>query len=231
MTHAPQTVTIYLTRHGRTWLNELDRVQGWSDSPLTTAGKEDAVRLGTALSDADMMIDAAYSADMVRHRETAETVLAVMGVDIPVTVTPNLREMSFGGFEGGPNRVMYDAVLAQANVDSLAGLEKRVDGESALLKLFESLEEANPVPTMPTETAREVAARVLQEFEDIVAEAGTRGHENVLVVSSGVTILVVLHALGHPFNEAIKNASVSTLVYAAGEWSVERVNDTSLIGE
>ena len=39
-------VTIYLTRHGKTWLNTVDRVQGWSDSPLTDAGAEVATKLG-----------------------------------------------------------------------------------------------------------------------------------------------------------------------------------------
>lgn len=29
---------IYLVRHGRTWYNEYEKMQGWSDTPLTTDG-------------------------------------------------------------------------------------------------------------------------------------------------------------------------------------------------
>jgi probable phosphoglycerate mutase len=32
------TVTIYVTRHGKTMFNTVHRVQGWADTPLTTAG-------------------------------------------------------------------------------------------------------------------------------------------------------------------------------------------------
>ena len=32
-------VRFYIVRHGQTLLNSLDRAQGWTDSPLTEAGK------------------------------------------------------------------------------------------------------------------------------------------------------------------------------------------------
>lgn len=231
MTSAPNTVTIHLTRHGRTWLNELDRVQGWSDSPLTAAGKEVAVRLGHGLGEAGMTIDAAYSADMVRHRETAETILDAMGADIPVTVTPNLREMSFGGFEGAPNKEMFRAVLDEAHVDDPEQILKQGSGQGLVFDFADRVGAANPEPTMPTETPQQVADRMLWELENIATSAADNGQADVLVVSSGVAILVVLHALGHPVDKEIRNASLSTLVYADGQWTVEGANDTSLIGE
>ena len=33
-----KTVTLYLTRHGNTMLNNTGRMQGWCDSPLTQDG-------------------------------------------------------------------------------------------------------------------------------------------------------------------------------------------------
>lgn len=32
--------TIYLVRHGQTYLNYFYRIQGWTDAPLTKSGKE-----------------------------------------------------------------------------------------------------------------------------------------------------------------------------------------------
>ena len=42
-------VYFYIVRHGQTLLNSLDRAQGWSDSPLTEAGKQMAADIGKKL--------------------------------------------------------------------------------------------------------------------------------------------------------------------------------------
>ena len=66
-------VSFYIVRHGQTLLNSLDRAQGWSDSPLTDAGKQIAVELGHKLKGIDF--NAAYTSDMLRAVQTAELVL------------------------------------------------------------------------------------------------------------------------------------------------------------
>jgi broad specificity phosphatase PhoE len=73
------SVRIFLTRHGETMLNELERAQGWADSPLVADGEEVAEDLGVGLADAGVEFDAAYSADMVRHFSTATIVLDAIG--------------------------------------------------------------------------------------------------------------------------------------------------------
>lgn len=37
---------IYVVRHGRTYLNKYQRLQGWSDAPLTEEGIEGATGWG-----------------------------------------------------------------------------------------------------------------------------------------------------------------------------------------
>lgn len=39
-------LNIYLVRHGQTFYNRYNKLQGWSNSPLTTTGQEQAVRVG-----------------------------------------------------------------------------------------------------------------------------------------------------------------------------------------
>lgn len=60
-------------RHGQTLLNGLDRAQGWSDSPLTDAGKQTAVELGHKLKGIDF--SAVCTSDTLRVVQTAELVL------------------------------------------------------------------------------------------------------------------------------------------------------------
>lgn len=52
-------VRFYIIRHGQTLLNSLDWAQGWTDLPLTEAGKQMAADIGYKLSGIDF--DAAYT--------------------------------------------------------------------------------------------------------------------------------------------------------------------------
>ena len=47
-------ITAYFVRHGQTYLNRYNRVQGWSDAPLTAKGKADAQQTGKELAAIDL---------------------------------------------------------------------------------------------------------------------------------------------------------------------------------
>lgn len=88
--------TLLLARHGETdWNREL-RIQGSSDIALNELGRDQARALAGEL--AAVELDAIYTSDLVRARETAEAVAAAHGLD--VRVDPRLRERSFGSWEG-----------------------------------------------------------------------------------------------------------------------------------
>lgn len=87
--------TLLLVRHGETDWNREGRWQGGSDTPLNDAGREQARALAEQL---DGAIDAVYSSDLARARETAEIVAAKLGLE--VTLDPRLRERGFGSWEG-----------------------------------------------------------------------------------------------------------------------------------
>lgn len=220
-------VTIYLTRHGKTWLNTVDRVQGWSDSPLTDAGAEVATKLGEGLKESGQQFDAAYSGDMVRHFSTASLILEGMGSDLEITRMPELREISFGAFEGMLNSEAIEIILKHAGFESLEDVA--TDGRSPVLALAEYFKDANPDPSLPAESPADVAERAKGALDKIAADEGAKGHDEVLVVTSGMTVQIILEELGYEGAVDIKNASITTLVYSDGQWTIEGVNDTSLI--
>ncbi|MFT3943325.1 MAG: histidine phosphatase family protein [Ancrocorticia sp.] len=220
-------VTIYLTRHGKTWLNTVDRVQGWSDSPLTEAGAEIATKLGTGLKESGQEFDAAYSGDMVRHFSTASNILDGMGSDLEITRMPELREISFGAFEGMLNSEAIEIILKHAGFESME--ELATDGRSPVLALAEYFKDANPDPSLPAESPADVAERAKGALDKIAADEGAKGHDEVLVVTSGMTVQIILEELGYEGAVDIKNASITTLIYKDGQWTIEGVNDTSLI--
>ncbi|WP_309064933.1 histidine phosphatase family protein [Microbacterium sp.] len=121
-----RSVIIYLTRHGRTILNQTETVQGWSDSPLLVGtrpiatapvGKLDegrplAAAVGAEFAEAVGDIDVAYSADGKRHFETATYFLQGAGQDkLTVTQDARLREVNFGEYEGKENKELWSAAV------------------------------------------------------------------------------------------------------------------------
>ena len=90
------TTTILLARHGETDSNREGRFQGHADQPLNETGRTQARALADQL--AATSIDAVYSSDLRRARETAEIVAARRG--IAVATERGLREIDVGSWSG-----------------------------------------------------------------------------------------------------------------------------------
>lgn len=221
-------VRIYLTRHGETMLNELERAQGWADSPLVGDGEEVAEDLGIGLAEAGVEFDAAYSADMVRHFSTAEIVLDAIGQDIEPTRDERLREVAFGRFEGAGNDEMWSFAAEELGFADVGAMFGSVEFTEAL----DAVATASADTDLPAETSAVVGERAVAALEDIAEQAAEDGGGDVLVVSSGITITLALGMLGADLSgitSGIDNAAVSELVYDDGEWTVETVNDLSYV--
>lgn len=87
---------VILVRHGATEWNESGRLQGHGDVPLSALGQQQAQRLAERLRHEP--ITAAFTSDLMRARQTAETILA--GRDLRLRISRRLREMAFGAWEG-----------------------------------------------------------------------------------------------------------------------------------
>lgn len=89
---------IYIVRHGQTLFNYLERVQGWSDSPLTDLGVCQGKAVGEYLSVVEF--DAIYSSDLKRAIDTAKYIKKRQKKQTDILETELLREVYYGGFEG-----------------------------------------------------------------------------------------------------------------------------------
>ncbi|HZP73212.1 MAG TPA: histidine phosphatase family protein [Gaiellaceae bacterium] len=88
--------TLLLVRHGETDWNSERRWQGHADEPLNETGRAQAREVADEL--ADRSIDAVYSSDLSRARETAEIIAARLGLS--VTTDARLREVDVGDWSG-----------------------------------------------------------------------------------------------------------------------------------
>jgi len=91
-----QATRIIAIRHGETDWNVATRIQGQLDIALNDAGRRQARRLADALSGEGL--DAVYSSDLARARETAQAVAGKTGLEL--STDSGLRERGFGVFEG-----------------------------------------------------------------------------------------------------------------------------------
>jgi probable phosphoglycerate mutase len=87
---------ILLVRHGETDWNKAQRLQGHIDIGLNEQGIIQAKLLGSAL--AQEKIDIAYSSDLSRALDTANTITAHH--DVPTFIDANLRERCYGEIQG-----------------------------------------------------------------------------------------------------------------------------------
>ena len=90
------TTRILAIRHGETAWNRDTRIQGSTDIGLNDTGKAQARRVAEALR--DEAVDAVYSSDLLRARQTATAICASTGA--PLHLESGLRERAFGVVEG-----------------------------------------------------------------------------------------------------------------------------------
>jgi broad specificity phosphatase PhoE len=88
--------TLLLVRHGETDWNADGRLQGQTDRPLSDFGRRQARQLAADLADEEL--EAIYSSDLARARETAEIVGEQLR--LAVVLDPDLREKDWGTWEG-----------------------------------------------------------------------------------------------------------------------------------
>src|SRR5689334_1232752 len=88
-----------LVRHGQSQWNLENRFTGWTDVPLTEAGRREAERAGELLH--DIAVDRAFTSALRRAQETLAIVLRVLHQeDVPNVRDAALNERDYGDLTG-----------------------------------------------------------------------------------------------------------------------------------
>lgn len=94
--NVPPVAAWTFIRHGQSVANAQGWFAGHRDAPLTEHGRQQAE--AARLAAQDIAFDGALCSDLCRAHDTARTILR--GRDVPLTVTPALRERTCGTWEG-----------------------------------------------------------------------------------------------------------------------------------
>ncbi|WP_337011156.1 histidine phosphatase family protein [Pantoea sp. AS142] len=228
-------VTLFVTRHGKTMFNTVQRVQGWADTPLTPAGMEVAEKLGRGLQTVPFI--AVWSSDAGRARQTAQLVMHEWKTPLPLNELTGLREVGFGLYEGDLDKNMWDAAARQVSFASATALMKAfAEGKIHIDRMIDAIRQAEASGTSSlegikstgmAESYQQVAKRMVESLTQIAQQARQKGGGNVLVVTHGMAITALLQALGDTsLNQPLHNASVTLLRYTdSGEFVIESIND------
>lgn len=202
-----KAITIYLIRHGQTYINRYDRMQGWSDTPLTDKGIADADKAGKALSAVHFV--RAYSSDTMRAQTTAIRILAQnKWPQTPLAISANFRELFYGYFEGdNPSRTWF--VIGKPR--GYAGFEDIV-ARAGLDAAKDMMHAADPFHD--AEDAHTYWSRIMRGFKEIRNDNPDGGR--VLLVTHGTSIRSIADKFGKSdgfhITEGPANGSISKLL-------------------
>lgn len=188
---------IYLTRHGQTQWNVINKIQGHLDSPLTDQGIEDAKKLGLRLKDKNIQI--AYTSDQERAIHTAEIIL---GSRDKISPTKALREIGVGKWEG----MVYEDI------------ERQYPEKFRYYKT----DPEKYIPTPGGEAYKDFEKRV----KDFVEDLKKAPYENILIVTHGLTYMMLLNIFEErPLKDITKRilphgTSLSHIEYRDGKFNV-----------
>jgi 2,3-bisphosphoglycerate-dependent phosphoglycerate mutase len=204
---------LLLARHGLTDWNASQRFQGQADIPLNATGRLQAARLGRRL--AGQQLQAIFCSDLQRARSTAAAVAEVTQAltrQAPLIYPePDLREMSFGGWEG-----MTFAEIERSDPERL------VAWQADLLR----------VAPPGGETLQQVVDRVQAALERVLAPAIEGDY--LIVAHGGPLQILVCLALGLPpdryWQFYLSPASLSEISFYPAGAILNRLNDTGHLG-
>ncbi|CAM2855139.1 histidine phosphatase family protein [Fructilactobacillus fructivorans] len=212
-------VTAYLVRHGQTYMNLYNKVQGWIDSPLTKKGLEDADNAGERLK--DINFDAAFSSDSGRAIQTAHHILQANNNNINIISYqfPELREQFHGYFEGENLEQMWQFVGEQVKTTSEAGVLKNFGLEKArdLIAKADLYNNAEDNKTFWKRVDRGI---------DRIRE-NTKDGDKILIVSHGMTIRSIVDRYNPALDigEPAKNGSITKLIITDKDIKAEYFNN------
>ena len=198
-----QETEIILIRHGETEWNSQQRMQGHSNSDLSTEGRGQIQALGKWMK--YVSFDHIYSSDTLRALQTAKAITQYTGHTLHLD--KRIREKNLGVFEGLTSNEAKERFPDVYNLFKTAGKKYVIEkGESTQQLLDRSLEFIEEI------RLRHPDQRV------------------VIVTHGGVVRVLMKHTLGlsidAPTNFVIKNTGIFGLIWKEN-WLVTQMGEVS----
>ena len=218
--------TIYLIRHGQASFGSANYDQ------LSSLGQLQATRTGQYLSRAGIKLDAAYSGDLWRQRETCERACDELDGDISHHVDARFNEI-----RNDEQVKALAPVIADIDPAFKTLLENGLTDSKHYQKVIEAVFNywvSNDCAEHGIQGWEEYSTLAHQALAEVMQNEG--GGKTIGIFTSGGTIAtLVAHVLGlngaqtYQFYEPIFNCSVTQLFYSGKKVSLSYFNDRSFL--
>lgn len=210
---------IYLVRHGRTWYNEYEKMQGWSDTPLTDSGVEVAQKAAESLKSVDFK--AAFTSDMKRAIDTSRIIMRRNKNHLTPQELSEFREQFYGYFEGRSIDESWFAIGKPHHARNFAEIVQKYGFDATM----DFVKESDPLHD--AENSQEYWSRIERGFKKIdqVAKDG----DKILLVTHSITILglaVRYKTADIELNDVPANASLTLLERDNGVNKITKYNQS-----
>lgn len=198
-------IQLYFVRHGETYFNTCEKIQGWSDSLLTQEGVNKVTHVGKIIN--RLSFAKVYSSDLGRARSTTEIILSENKNQqvIPLEYVSNFREQFFGSFEGDQLNIfskLFD--LKTINKVSVANDSELAMyfPEDEIMDRFKLID-----PSHDAENSLEFWHRIEQGLRHIFSES--QNGDKILVITHGAVIRKLATRTTRSYHKNPDNASIS----------------------
>lgn len=216
--------TIYLFRHGQASFGSDDY------DKLSPLGERQATLLGEYLRECGITLDAAYSGNLLRQRQTAELAIASQAEQVSHHIDPRFNEI---------NNDEHLEYLLDPAMEANPGLRAIVDRGLSSSKDYQKVIDAvfnywvSPQCDEPRiQSWADYSGKARAAMQELMAKEGAG--KTVGVFTSGGTIAtLVAQVLGltgeqtYQFYEPIFNCSVTQIFYSGSRASLSYFNDRS----
>lgn len=212
---------LYVVRHGQTYFNIYNKVQGWSNTPLTEKGLKNAEDTGKRL--AGINFKAAYSSDTTRASETCQKILDFnQSNSTNQVITSKLfREEFYGSFEGSDINQMWLMAGGPHGVSTFKEIVDKysIDRSKDFIKAADPFHHA--------EDSSEYWQRYNQGLKMIEQNSAIADGDNVLLVTHGNSILSLVDKYGagkYDLTVRPQNGSYTKLIINDDQIKIDQYN-------
>ena len=157
-----------------------------------------------------------------------EVILNQMGIkNYKLVEKKGLREVFYGGFEGDFNSVAKEAAakgMGMSTEEYLKNFDK-ID----ISRVVDAIAKEDPKGL--AENYSQVKERTQRALKEIAEETAAKGGGNVLVISSGMSIQVMISDMtdNPQKNKGLSNAAVVKIIYNNGKFTVDEIGSMKYV--
>ena len=208
--------TLILLRHGESEWNAKNLFTGWVDVGLSDKGREEAARGGRLMREAGILPDVVHTSLLTRAITTANIALGEADrAWIPVVRNWRLNERHYGDLQGKNKKETLEKygeeqfMLWRRSYDTPP---PPIDPDSEFAQTYDPRYAALPPDARPrTECLKDVVARLIPYWEDVIVAEGLRQGQTVLVAAHGNSLRALVKHL-----DGISDADIAALNIPTG---------------